>query len=112
MTADARHPPDGLGPAGRHLWRAVLEDYAPTPSEVVVLIAACQAADRVAQAKAAIDAEGIVIEGRYGSRAHPAVAIERDSRIAMLRCLRELGLEPSTAPNSHRGSSSFPRGAR
>ena len=36
-----------------------------------------------------LDREGIVVEGRMGLKPHPAVSIERDSRIATLRCLRE-----------------------
>lgn len=44
------------------------------------------------QAQAILEGEGIVVEGRFGKRAHPAVAIERDARLAFARLVRELAL--------------------
>jgi phage terminase small subunit len=70
--------------------------YELDETERIILAAACEAADRAAEAKVMVDADGAVVDGRYGPRQHPAVAIERDSRIAMLRALRELGYEPPT----------------
>jgi len=73
-----------------------------------ILGSACEAADRETQAREIIATEGLVAETRSGPRPHPAVAIERDSRIAKLRALRELGLdlaapEPSRPPSRWRG---------
>lgn len=55
---------------------------------------ACEAFDRCQTARAAIDREGITVASETGAiKAHPAVAIERDSRLAFARLLRELDLD-------------------
>jgi hypothetical protein len=45
------------------------------------------------EAQAAIAADGAYVTGRFGPKAHPGIAVERDSRLAMLRAFRELGLD-------------------
>ena len=95
MTA-GRHPPAPrhLQPVGRHLWLAVMRDYDLRDGHhLSILTSACEAADRECQAREIIAREGLVAETRSGPHPHPAVAIERDSRIAKLRALRELGLD-------------------
>jgi hypothetical protein len=46
-----------------------------------------------------IDREGIVVSGRFGPRPHPAVGIEKDSRIAFARLMRELDLDGEPLPD-------------
>lgn len=88
----------GLRKAGRALWRAVLADYALSAAELRVLDHACQAADRAAEAKAEVDRDGVTVEGRYGPRIHPAAAVERDARAAVLRALKDLGVVDRREP--------------
>jgi phage terminase small subunit len=88
--------PRGLRTEGRALWRATLGTYDLDDLELVQLRAACEAADRCAEAKAAVDKDGAIVDGRYGPRAHPGVAIEREARAAMLNALKLLGREPVT----------------
>jgi hypothetical protein len=38
-------------------------------------------------------ADGLTVEGAHGKKTHPAVNIERDSRLAFARILRELDLD-------------------
>ena len=52
-----------------------------------------EALDRKREVQAELKRDGIVIKNRAGElRPHPAASIERDSRLAVLRCLRALGL--------------------
>jgi phage terminase small subunit len=67
-----------------------------------VLAVACEALDRMRQAQRAIEQDGAYIDGRFGKKAHPGLAIERDSRLAMLRALRELGLDYEAPSNTQR----------
>lgn len=86
-------PPAGLGEAGAALWRTTLAEYELSGPEQAVLALACQAADRAAEARAAIDASGgVVVTGRYGPRLNPGVAAEKDARAAVLVNLRALGV--------------------
>jgi phage terminase small subunit len=46
------------------------------------------------QAQELLTTEGLTVTDRYLTpKRHPAVTIERDSRIAFLRAMRELGLD-------------------
>lgn len=92
--------PRHLSTESRRLWRSVVATYELEPRHQAVLTAALEARDRMYEARAQVERDGITVEGRYGLRAHPAVAIERDSRIAMLRALRELGLDLEEPPSS------------
>lgn len=93
MTASPK-PPRGLRAPGRQLWVAVCDRFDMEPPEMILLASACAAADRAAEAKAIVDKDGVTIEGRYGPRVHPAVAVERASRESMIRILKELGYDP------------------
>ena len=55
---------------------------------------ALQAFDRMEQARELMAKDGLVTTDRFGqSRAHPAYMIERDSRAAVLRGLKSIGLD-------------------
>jgi P27 family predicted phage terminase small subunit len=92
--------PRHLSPTARAFWRSVLADYDLEAHHLAILAAACEAMDRMRQARDAIEADGAYIEGRFGMKAHPALAVERDSRTAMLRAIRELGLDLESPASS------------
>lgn len=97
--------PVGLGLDGKRLWHSVLDDFELEDWQLAILRSACESADRVAEARAEVKRDGITVEGRFGPRAHPALAVERDSRTALLRALRELSLDASSAEKYARPAS-------
>ncbi|MGH9320572.1 MAG: P27 family phage terminase small subunit [Vicinamibacteria bacterium] len=91
-------PPSHLSADVRKWWSYVVSEYQLEAHHVRLLTAACGAWDRANEARRILAKEGIIVHDRWGQpKAHPAVAIERDSRIAFARLLRELGLDDGPA---------------
>lgn len=69
---------------------------------VKLLLLAAEALDRYRQAHDTLEREGLTFEDRFGRPCvRPEVAVERDSRLAFARLVRELGLdayEPADTP--------------
>lgn len=87
-------PPRHLREPGRDLWRTVVTDFVLQEHHLRVLLAACEARDRAASCREAIDSEGATVTDRWGqTKSHPLLAAERDSRAAFLAALRDLGLD-------------------
>jgi phage terminase small subunit len=58
---------------------------------------AAESWDRCTEAREILKREGLTFDDRFGQpKARPEVAIERDSRIAFARLLRELSLDVSS----------------
>jgi P27 family predicted phage terminase small subunit len=92
-------PPDHLSLAMQTWWRTVVDDYNLDQHHLHLLEAACGAWDRMVQARAEIDAHGLVFRDKHGDpRTRPEVAIERDARISFARLIRELDLDVSSEP--------------
>jgi P27 family predicted phage terminase small subunit len=95
-------PPDHLSEAMRAWWQQVVAEFDLDPHHLKLLEAAADAWDRMASARAAVIAEGLTVTTKHGVKKHPAVDIERDSRIAFSRILRELDLdEPVPSPGRY-----------
>lgn len=63
-----------------------------------LLVLACEAWDRCVQARTMLAKDGITFVDRHGSiKPHPGIAIEKDSRIAFARMIREIGLDITDA---------------
>jgi phage terminase small subunit len=75
--------PGHLRAATRRWFLAVTEDYDLEPHHQRLLQAAAECWDRLQEAREAVKRDGAYVAGRYGLRAHPAVAVERDSRLAV-----------------------------
>ncbi|PVZ47915.1 P27 family phage terminase small subunit [Thalassobacter stenotrophicus] len=98
-------PPTHLSDDAADWWQHVQNDFALEAHHIRLLTLACEAWDRGAQARAILDAQGLTYLDRFGApKARPEVNVERDSRIAFARLLRELDLdvdgptEPPRAP--------------
>jgi P27 family predicted phage terminase small subunit len=87
-------PPAHLSPSARQWWQTAVEIYVFQEHHLRLLQLLCEAWDRAQSARAQLDAEGLMVPGREGGlRPHPCIAIERDSRLAVARLLRELDLD-------------------
>jgi phage terminase small subunit len=75
-------------------WRAVLDGYELDAGGLRLLRGACEALDRTAEAREAVERDGAYPLDRFGQvKAHPALREERESRSQFERHLRALGLD-------------------
>ena len=92
--------PEHLSEATQRWWRSVYKEYELQPHHIKLLTLAAEALDRAEEARLALQEQGVTFLDRFGQpKASPMVAIERDSRIAFARLLRELALDVQ-APES------------
>lgn len=95
--------PAHLKPETAAWWAAVVADFDLDGHHLRLLRLACEAWDRGQQARETLASEGLVFVDRFGApRARPEVAIERDSRTAFARLVRELGLDVAGEPEAPR----------
>lgn len=90
--------PAHLEAATRRWVEGIIADFDLDSHHHKILVKAAEAHDRGEQARKLLKDDGIVITDRFGTKkAHPAVAIERDARVAFMRAVRELGLDGDAA---------------
>ena len=102
----APKPPSHLQPGTRKWFASVIENYDLEEHHLRLLILAGESWDRTVAAREVLDREGLTFVDRFGSpRARPEIGIERDSRIAFARLVRELDLDvaPPSAPSRSPG---------
>ena len=87
-------PPRHLLAPTRRWFAEVLEQYELEAHHLKLLTLAGESWDRCCQARTVIQDQGLTYLDRFDSpKARPEVAIERDSRLAFVRIIRELDLD-------------------
>ena len=93
-TNTAPQAPADLSDESRSLWLAVTAGWALDRPGELILQSACEALDRMRDCQRTLRDEGLTTADRFGqTRAHPLLAVERDSRNAVLKALKQLGLK-------------------
>ena len=92
--------PAHLSPATRAWYAAVSRDYALESHHLRLLQLAGEAWDRCQQAREILARDGITVNGAQGLKPHPAIAIERDSRLAFADSSRSSGLRLTSVSRS------------
>jgi len=93
--------PDHLSLESKRWWCQVQEQWILEDHHIRLLTLSAEAWDRCQQAREILDKEGLVVLDRFKQKkVHPCVSIERDSRIAFARLLRELALDISAPGDS------------
>ena len=101
MTATQPKAPAHLKAATRRWFNAIVDAYEFEAHHIKLLTLAAEAWDRAVAAREAIDRYGLTYVDRFDApRMRPEIAIERDSRLAFARLLRELRLD--VAPDDRR----------
>jgi hypothetical protein len=99
-------PPPHLRLTTKRWFKSVVSDYELAPHHLKLLTLAAESWDRCLTAREAIDANGITYVDRFGCpRARPEVAIERDTKIAFARLMRELDLDVDPPSDARRAPS-------
>ena len=90
-----RDPAATLSPEALTWRQHLLDEFEIADSAGLLLLDTAMAAfDRMREAQRIVAAEGSMQKDRFGAvRAHPALAVERDSRAGMLAALRALRLD-------------------
>jgi len=83
-------PPTGCKRAGRKIWTAIVENFELEQHEMALLEQAVRVADICADLQAALDADGLIVDGQRGPKSHPALAELRQQRLTLARLLSTL----------------------
>jgi phage terminase small subunit len=109
MTASKPVPPKHLERATAAWWSAVMADFDLEAHHVRLLTLAAESWDRCQQARVILADAGLCYLDRFGApHTHPMVAVERDSRLAFARMIRELGLDADLPDSSRPPALKYP----
>jgi P27 family predicted phage terminase small subunit len=99
MKKTTPKPPTHLSAAAKALWLRLFNDYALEDAAGLLLLqSACEAYDRLQEARRILDKEGAIVKDRWQqAKPHPATGVERDARNQMHGALRLMKLSPGDA---------------
>jgi hypothetical protein len=82
-----------LGPAGQALWAEITAEYQfVEAAEIELLRQACGTADQIEAVGKLIKADGLMVPGKDGAKAHPLLKVQHLQRSFLARVLNRLGL--------------------
>jgi phage terminase small subunit len=85
--------PTHLSKAAKAWFTSVIKAYELDETHLEILRMAAELLDRAENARQLVQQDGAILVDRFGQqREHPAAKLERDSKIAFARMMRELGL--------------------
>lgn len=94
---DVPAPPEHLSDESKEQWTVLVDEYGFEAQSLLVLMTALESYDRMRQAQEQITMNGMTYLDRFGqTKPRPEIQIERDSRAAYWRGLKELGLNLET----------------
>ncbi len=86
-------PPTHLSKAAQSRWKTILGEWALGDTDLLVLESALEAFDRMRQAQRILKKAGLTTKDRFGQvKPHSCIGVERDSRAAWLRAIKQLSL--------------------
>jgi len=101
--ATGPHAPAHLESATAAWWIEVVTTWDLDQHHVKLLTLAAESFDRAVQARTILNRRGLTFKDRFGQpKPRPEIGIERDSRIAFARLLRELDLDIDAPPDETR----------
>ena len=94
MKTEYPPAPAHLSPNRHEWWDALVRAYELDAHHLDLLQQAAECWDRKELARKVLDSDGLTFNDRFGQpKPRPEVAVERDSRLAFARMLRELALD-------------------
>jgi P27 family predicted phage terminase small subunit len=99
LHSDKAKAPKHLSAEARGWWDRIMDEFEFSADGLLLLESGLEAFDRMRQAQAVLDKEGITVTDRFGqAKVHPAALIERDAKGVLLRYLKALGLDLEPLP--------------
>jgi hypothetical protein len=105
-------PPQGAGPSGRRVWRAVLGEFELDEHERALVTALVRQVDRLDELERLIAEDGLMVSGHGTCKVHPAVIEARQSAIAVARISAALRLPAGEEDETSQGKGQRRSGVR
>lgn len=93
MKSRKPRTPDGFAARAAREIAAIRKGYELDPAGELLLLAAEEALRRWGEARAIVDAQGLVAPGQHGPKIHPAATAEMRARADLIAILSRLHLE-------------------
>ena len=87
--------PKHLGKHGADLYQRIVNEFGIDDSGgLQLLLACCEALDRLRQVQEVIAKDGVTVQDRFGQvRPHPLLTVERDCRTQIISSIKNLNLD-------------------